>query len=168
MQGRVVIPLHDADDNLVGYAGRLVDDTAVNEYHPKYKFPSSREREGKLLEFRKSLLVYNATRVAWPMEDIVIVEGFPSVWWLTQNGYPETVALMGNSCSEEQGKIILSGLVPHGRVWILADGDEGGEHCAESVFAQLAPHRWVRWVKLNPGEQPTDCLADEIDCLLRH
>ena len=63
MTGRVVIPLHDPDDQLVGYAGRLVDDGPVSEYNPKYKFPSSREREGKLLEFRKSLLVYNANRL---------------------------------------------------------------------------------------------------------
>ena len=99
MKGRVVIPLHDYDRNLVGYAGRIVDDTVINEYNPKYKFPSSREREGKKLEFRSSLLLYNANRLESVVTDLIVVEGFASVWWLTQHGYPEVVALMGSSCS---------------------------------------------------------------------
>jgi DNA primase len=164
MKGRVVIPLHDADDNLVGYAGRLVDDAAVSEYNPKYKFPSSRERDGKLLEFRSSLLVYNANRLTWPMEDLIVVEGFASVWWLTQHGYADCVAVTGNSCSDEQGQIMVGGLVPDGRLWILTDGDEGGEHCAESIFSQVAPYRYVRWVKLPKG-QPTDYTPGDLEKL---
>lgn len=165
MKGRVVIPLHDLEDNLVGYAGRLVDDTMVNEYHPKYKFPSSREHEGKLLEFKKSLLVYNANRVSWPLEDLIVVEGFASVWWLTQLGYADCVAVMGNSCSEAQAEIIVSGIVPNGRLWILSDGDEGGEHCAESLFTQVGPHRCVRWLKLPKG-QPTDYTPGDLERLM--
>jgi DNA primase len=162
MKGRVVIPLHDTDDNLVGYAGRLADDLEVSEYNPKYKFPSSRERDGKLLEFRSSHLVYNANRLTWPMEDLIVVEGFPSVWWLTQHRYADCVALMGNSCSDEQARIIVSGLVPDGRVWIMSDGDSGGEYCAESIFAQIAPYRCVRWVKLSHG-QPTDYTPGDLE-----
>jgi DNA primase len=164
MKGRVVIPLHDADDNLVGYAGRLADDSEVCEYNPKYKFPTSRERNGKLLEFRSSHLVYNANRLTWPMEDLIVVEGFPSVWWLTQHRYSDVVALMGNSCSDEQARIIVSGLVPDGRVWIMSDGDSGGEHCAESILAQIAPHRCVRLVKLSQG-QPTDYTPGDLEKL---
>jgi DNA primase len=164
MKGRVVIPLHNVDDNLVGYAGRLADDLEVSEYNPKYRFPSSRERDRKLLEFRSSHLVYNANRLTWPMEDLIVVEGFPSVWWLTQHRYSDVVALMGNSCSDEQARIIVSGLVPDGRVWIMSDGDSGGEHCAESIFSQIAPYRCVRWVKLSRG-QPTDYTPGDLEQL---
>lgn len=166
MKGRVVIPLHDADDNLVGYAGRLVDDAAVNEYNPKYKFPSARERDGKLLEFRSSLLLYNANRLNWPLEDLIVVEGFASVWWLDQQGFDDCVAVMGNSCSDEQGQIMTSGLVPSGRLWILTDGDEAGERCAESIFGQVAPYRCVRWLKLPTG-QPTDYTPGDLEKLFR-
>lgn len=155
MAGRVVIPIHDAENRLVGYAGRLVDDARVNESNPKYKFPGPRERDGKRIEFHASRLLYNANRLTWPLQDVVVVKGFPSVWWLTQHGFANVVALMGSSCSEAQARIITSGLTPQGRAWILSDGDLGGVGCAESVFMHVAPHRWVRWVKLPQG-QPKD------------
>jgi DNA primase len=161
MKGRVVIPLHDIDNRLVGYAGRIADDVAISEYCPKYKFPSSRERDGTLLEFRSSYLVYNANRIPTGL----VVEGFPSVWWLTQHGYPHCIAVMGNSCSEEQGRLIVSRLAPDGKLWILTDGDKGGDDCAESVFARVAPERWVRWVKLLE-DQPTDCTPGDFQSLL--
>jgi DNA primase len=46
MRGRIAIPLHNSQGRLVGYAGRLVDDEAVDDEHPKYRFPGVREREG--------------------------------------------------------------------------------------------------------------------------
>src|SRR5262249_34339817 len=100
MKGRIVIPLHDTSNNLVGYAGRIVDDSLIDEANPKYKFPSSRERDGKLLEFRSSHLVYNANRLFFLIQDLVVVQGFASVWWLTQCGYPDVVGLMDSTCSE--------------------------------------------------------------------
>jgi hypothetical protein len=34
LKSRVAIPLHDAGGKLIGYAGRVVDDTAINEDKP--------------------------------------------------------------------------------------------------------------------------------------
>src|SRR6266404_7030204 len=34
---RIAIPLHNAEGELVGYAGRVVDDKAITEENPKYK-----------------------------------------------------------------------------------------------------------------------------------
>jgi DNA primase len=167
MKGRVVIPLHDADDHLVGYAGRLADDLEVSEYNPKYKFPSSRERKNQILEFRKSWLLYNANRLQFPLDDLIIVEGFASVWWLTQHGYPNCVAVMGSSCSTEQGQLIQSMLVRQGRLWIFTDGDVSGERCAESIFAAASPNRFVRWLKLTIG-QPTDYTPGDLKEMLPH
>jgi DNA primase len=165
MSGRVVIPIHDEGNRLVGYAGRLVCDNQISEYHPKYKLPAPREREGRRLEFRKSLLVYNANRLREPVERLIVVEGFPSVWWLTQHRYPDVVAVMGNDCSEEQGLIIAQRVRVDGAVWILTDGDDGGRDCAESIFRELAPYRYVRWAKLPQG-QPTDCTPGDLEELL--
>jgi DNA primase len=101
MSGRVVIPIHDEGNRLVGYAGRLVCDNQISEYHPKYRLPAPREREGRRLEFRKSLLVYNANWLREPVERLIVVEGFPSVWWLTQHGY--------SRCGCGDGKRLLGG-----------------------------------------------------------
>jgi len=155
MQGRVVIPLYDHSGNRIGYAGRFTRDDQVGEKVPKYLFPGDRERNGVQHEFRKSLFLYNGHAVKAPVRDLVVVEGFPSVWWLHQCGLPDTVALMGNSCSHEQLDLILQLVAVSGRVWLMPDAGDGGERCAESVLPRVASHRFVKWVRLDDG-QPTD------------
>jgi DNA primase len=165
MQGRIVIPLHDPQGRLIGYAGRLVDDTKIDAEHPRYLFPSSREREGKVYEFRKSLFLYNLERIARPVDELAVVEGFASVWHCWQNRVAQVVSLMGASCSVEQAKLIVDRVSPSGRVWVMSDADEAGERCAASVLAQVAPFRDCRWAKLESG-QPTDLSADALLALL--
>ena len=161
MQGRVVIPLRDSDGKLIGYAGRFTRDDQISEKVPKYLFPGDRERNGTVLSFRKSLFLYNGHAVKAPVRDLYVVEGFPSVWWLHQCGFPDTVALMGNSCSTEQAELIRSLVHPAGRVWLVPDSGEAGERCADSLLRQVAPHRFTHWVKL-PDGQPTDVPNEEL------
>lgn len=166
LKWRVVIPIHDVIGNLVGYAGRVVDDGSINEKSPKYKLPAPRERNGQLFEFHKSALLYNVHRVPKGGSDLIVVEGFPSVWWLWQHGFNHVVALMGCDCSEEQSSLILERVDVGGRIWLMPDGDDAGLRCAEGLLRHLAPYRFVRWAKLNDGEQPTDCSSDALDALL--
>jgi DNA primase len=165
MQGRIAIPLHDAHGKLVGYAGRLVDESALSEAKPKYLFPGSREREGKRYEFQKSLFLYNGFAVG-RVSDLVLVEGFPSVWWLWQNGYENTAALMGWSCSPEQAALVIESIREDGRLWLMPDGDAAGERCANTVLKFVSPHRSVRWLKLDKDKQPTDCTNERLTDLL--
>lgn len=167
MAGRIAIPIHNETGQLVGYAGRIVDDSAIDETTPKYKLPSKREREGVVHEFHKSKLVYNLHRLPKPVPRLVIVEGYPSVWWLHQAGIEEVVALMGSSCSPEQAAIVVKHTVPNTRVFVLPDGDQAGERFAQSVFAALGPYRFMRWVHVRDGRQPTDCEPKELTKLLR-
>jgi DNA primase len=166
MQERIAIPLHDERGLLVGYAGRLVDDLKIDEDNPKYRFPSAREKEGKRYEFRKSLLLYHHFQIAGRLDDLIVVEGFPSVWWLWQQGYTNVVALMGSDCSEEQAKLILAKVEVDGRIWFMSDGDEAGIRCAHSMFEQLSPYRFARWVKMKDGQQPTDCTSEDFQAML--
>ncbi len=162
LKDRVAIPLHDHDGKLVGYAGRVVDDEAITEDNPRYRFPGERERDGKMFEFRKTLFLYNGFRFKTPLDDLIVVEGFASVWWLFQNGLPHTVATMGADCSERQAALIVSLVKPMGRVWMMPDGNEAGERCALAIFRQVSSHRFVRWVKLAAGKQPTDLSAAQL------
>ncbi len=163
MQDRIAIPLHNTEGRLIGYAGRIVDDAKVNNETPKYLFPGTREREGKRCEFHKSEVLYNMHRIDRPIDDLIVVEGFASVWWLHQQGFPNGVALMGSSCSKAQADLIVSSAM---RVWIFADGDEAGRNCALSLLTQIAPYRWVQWAHLSAG-QPTDLTADQLAALLK-
>jgi DNA primase len=161
MKGRIAIPLHDAEGALIGYAGRIVDEEAIGENTPRYLFPGSRERNGTRHEFRKSAFLYNGFRVE-KASRLVVVESFTGVWWLTQAGITNVVALMGASCSETQTGL-LRDLVPEdGSIWLFPDGDNAGERMAEETLPLLAPHRFVRWVKLEEGQQPTDVSKEEL------
>lgn len=166
LAGRAAIPLHDRLGQLVGYAGRVVDDKTITEENPRYRLPSKRERDGQWHEFKKSLFLYNGHRVPGRRQDLVVVEGFPSVWWLTQHGFPSVVATMGSECSEEQAELIVSHVDPDGHVWVMPDGDKAGFGFAQSVLRQVAPHRFVRWIRLENGKQPTDLSVQELKACL--
>lgn len=166
MKGRAVIPLHDHEGRLIGYAGRLVDDKAINDEEPKYRLPGKREREGVVHEFRKSEFLFNGHRFAETVDDLVVVEGFFGAMWLHQQGFSNVVALMGSSISEAQSNLILDILALDGTVWAMPDGDEAGEKCAHAVFEAVASQRAVRWVRLPDGKQPEDLDADGLGPLL--
>jgi DNA primase len=166
LAGRIAIPLHDQDGSLIGYAGRVVDDAAITDENSCYQFPSKRERNGVALEFRKDLFLYNGYRFKTPVTDLVVVAGFPSVWWLHQNGFRRVVATMGTDCSDEQARLIVSLTRPEGMVRVMPDGDEAGEKLAYSLFEKIAPLRFIRWAKLERGERPTDLSVEELkECL---
>jgi DNA primase len=139
-----------------------VDDSTITEDNPRYRLPGKRERDGKLFEFRKTLFLYNGFRFKAPVDDLCVVEGFTSVWWLNQNALPDVVGLMGADCSERQAELIVSLVKPAGRVWLMPDGNEAGERCAQSVLRHVSPYRFVRWVKLSDDRQPTDLSAERL------
>ncbi len=159
---RVAIPLHNGDGKLVGYAGRVVDEKAISEENPKYRFPGRRKRKGQAHDFRKSLLIYNEHRIKRHVADLVVVEGFPSTWWLNQSEIEEVVATMGSSCSEEQGKLIVALVNPDGRVWILTDRDAAGDRCANDIFEHVAKHRFVKRLLFEGVVQPTEIDATRL------
>jgi DNA primase len=162
LKNRVAIPLHDVAGALVGYAGRVVDDTTITEDNPRYRLPGKRERDGTVFEFRKTLFLYNGFRIKTPVDDLIVVEGFTGVWWLVQNGLPDVVATMGADCSEKQAELIVSLVKPDGRVWIAPDGDKAGERHAQALLSIISPHRFMRWVKMDDGKQPTDLSAEQV------
>lgn len=159
---RIGIPLHDARGELVGYAGRVIDDESITEENPKYKFPGRRKRKDVIHEFRKSLLLYNAHQITLPVDDLVIVEGFAGVWWLSQAGIVNVVGTMRASCSEEQAGVIVSLVSPSGRVWVFTDGDNAGARCAGEILVRVSPHRFVRWVRVTDLKQPTGFSPSEL------
>lgn len=162
LKDRVAISLHDHEGKLIGYAGRVIDDSMVSEENPRYIMPPKRTREGTSYEFDKTLFLYNGFRIKAPCDNLIVVGGFPSVWWLTQHGHLNVVATMGADCSGKQAELIGSLVKPSGRVWVMPDGDKAGERFGQSAVLQVARHRFVRWVKLGEGLQPTDLPPPEL------
>ncbi len=165
-KGRVVIPLHDLKGRFLGYCGRITSDKLISPTCPKYKFPPPREHERAIHELRKSHFLYNGHRIKSPVQDLIVVEGFPSVWWLWQHGHTNTVSVMGAACSSEQAQLIIKHVAADGHVWVFTDDDEAGLRCGESLLSLIAPERFVRWLQPIHGTQPTDCNAEHLAELL--
>jgi DNA primase len=166
MRGRIAIPLRDDAGQLVGYAGRLVDDSQASPENPKFRLPTARDHDGKRYEFDKSLFLYNGHLIPTSVNELNVVSGFPAVWWLWQHGFTNVVALMGSSCSPQQAALIVGKVPRSGRARIFTDGTKVGRYCAEEVFRLVGPYRFCRWVQLQNDRKPADCNSDELRQLL--
>jgi DNA primase len=152
--GRFVIPLHDEQGILVGYAGRSLDDS-----EPKYLFPS-RDKG-----FYKSELVFNLHRTlksAGADDPVVIVEGFFDCMKLVQVGF-HAVSLLGSSLSSVQEEMLVS---EFGQLVLLFDGDEAGRQATEDCLKRLARRAFVHVIELPDGKQPDQYSDEELRFLV--
>lgn len=157
MRGRIAIPIHDGEGNLVAYAGRWVGKDPP-EGEGKYKLPP---------KFEKSAVVFNLQRVQrWETkrtEEVILVEGYFSVFWLHQNGWPNVVAVMGSSLSERQRELIAERF---DRVRILLDGDDAGREAAKKIAVDLGRQLFVKLLNCPHERQPDDLSPEELTTLL--
>lgn len=154
MTGRIAIPIHTLDGEVVAYVGRFpgepTDDT------PKYKLPPG---------FRKSLELFNIDRAVKESADapLVIVEGFFGCMALHQHGHRKVVALMGSSMSQTQEEIIRRHTSPRSRVILMLDEDEAGQAGREDIAVRLAKFVFVKVHTFDvENQQPESLSADEL------
>jgi DNA primase len=148
--GRFIIPLHNEQGGLVGYAGRSVDNSK-----PKYLVPSNDKG------FFKSHLLFNLHRVlkeASSTDPLVVVEGFFDCMKVAQCGF-HSVALFGSSMSEEQEALIIENF---NRVVLLFDGDAAGRQGNEDCALRLSRSLWVRTASLPPDVQADQLTKKEL------
>lgn len=146
LRGRIAIPLHDRDGQLIGYAGRIVDESRVDGRTSKYLFPSNRERDGVKIEFDPTAFLYNASRLNDPVDELIVVEQCEDVWQLWQAGHRSTVALLGEPCPR-LAELVCNLVQPDGRMWLAGYDDT-------ALLPMIASERFVRYVhcsKLEPA-----------------
>lgn len=146
MHGRIAIPVHNGDGQLVAYAGRWPGEPT--EAEPKYKLPAG---------FRKSRELFNLHRARnyLPGLPLIVVEGFFDCMHLHQEGHPNAVATMGASLSDRQLEVLSWLLGNSGRVIVLFDEDDAGRAGRAAAAAALAPLLYVRTPALpEEGLQP--------------
>ena len=85
-------------------------------------------------------MLYNLHRLAEQVESVIVVEGFFGAIWLHQCGFPNVVALMGWSMSEEQETL----LARFGRVALLLDGDAAGREASAEIVGRLVHKVFVK------------------------
>jgi DNA primase len=157
MAGRVVIPIHNAEGALVGYAGRLPGE--ATEKRPKYKLP-----EG----FKKMSEVFNLHRaLREPHESpLIVVEGFFDVMKLWQLGWRRTVSLMGSHLSATHERLLAEAGGSSGLI-LLFDEDEAGRTGRAKALLRLASKVFVKAIPLpHEGAQPDRLTETELHTLL--
>ena len=158
MTGRIAIPIHDPEGNVVAYAGRWPGEPEGDT--PKYKLPQG---------FRKSLELFNIDRaVKEPTEKpLVIVEGFFDCMKLHQHGYRKVVALMGSTMSAAQEELIRKHTNGESQIIVMLDEDEAGNAGREDIACRLSKFCFVKVHEFNePGIQPENLSADEVNQIL--
>lgn len=151
MHGRVVIPIHNADGELIAYCGCSVDQT-----QPRYRLPSA---------FAKSEILFNMHRASAGRDNfVVVVEGFFDCMKVHQAGVRSVVGLMGSALYEPQRHVLLERFR---HVILLLDGDATGRKASTAIAQKLRPHCQVRVVLLPDGVQPDQLPAKEIARVLR-
>lgn len=148
MAGRVVIPIRNERCELIAYAGR-----SLNGEEPKYRLPAG---------FHKSGVLYNLHNIGEQVDCVCVVEGFFDTLNVSQSGFPNVVALMGRTLSEEQSKL----LARFPKLILMLDGDEPGREAQEKLTLALSTTHYIHSAIVPEGKQPDNLTSDEIQNLL--
>ena len=148
LRDRIVFPIRSVDGEVIGFGGRVLDDSK-----PKYLnspetpvFSKGRELYG----------LYEARQAIRERGSVVVVEGYMDVVALAQHGIANAVATLGTACTAEH----VHKLFRFSDAIVFAfDGDEAGRRAAGRALEAALPHasdlRSVRFLFL-PREHDPD------------
>lgn len=140
---RIVIPVRDEAFRLVGLIGRATDPNK----QPKYLYSDNMPKRG---------ILFNLCH-AKTYKDVIIVEGSVDCMSVYQAGFPNVVAALGSSFSENQADLVNRHFVD---VIIFADDDEAGRGLGRQIVDKC-PRRNLYFAqysngKKDPGEMTTE------------
>ena len=144
---RVMFPIRSVDGKVIGFGGRVLDDSK-----PKYMnspetplFSKGRELYG-LFEARQALRDKGCA---------LVVEGYMDVVALAQSGFANAVATLGTACTAEHVQKLFRFT---DAVVFSFDGDAAGRRAAARALEASLPHasdlRSVRFLFLPPEHDP--------------
>ncbi len=153
-RGRIMFPIRDKRARIVGFGGRVLDDSL-----PKYLNSPETPlfHKGKEVYGLYELLEKNAKPPR-----ILLVEGYMDVIALTQSGIHYAVAALGTATSQAHLDLLFrfsSELV------FCFDGDKAGREAAwramESAFSSLKDGRQIRIMLLPQNHDPDSLVREE-------
>ncbi len=148
-RNRVIFPIKDGMGRVVGFAGRVLDDSL-----PKYLNTPETEL------FRKAELLYGLDRARPAIRksgEAIVVEGYMDVIALHQTGFVNAVAALGAALTERQAELLAR--LDAKRVYLAFDADEAGQRAVLSGLDQAVGRRLlVRAVQVPHGKDPADAV----------
>lgn len=179
---RITFPIRDLFGSLVGISGR----TVVPGGYPKYKiYEGMHEKDGirslgELGEWFPEYSVDGIRNHLWRAhliytdiyhdrsKQLIVVEGYKAAMWLVQQGWFNTVALMGARMSPMQERIVRR---LGTETWIFLDNNEAGHAGTAALENRLGSTTFPVYLCHYPEEfdedvQPSDLEGDEIESIL--
>jgi DNA primase len=144
---RVMFPIRSVDGTVIGFGGRVLDDS-------KPKYMNSPETP----VFSKGRELYGLFEARQALRDkgyALVVEGYMDVVALAQSGFANAVATLGTACSADH----VQKLFRHTDAVVFSfDGDAAGRRAAGRALEASLPHatdlRTVRFLFLPPEHDP--------------
>jgi len=153
-RNRITFPITNPQNKIIAFGGR---DLSGNSQAKYINSPETRIFQKKNILYN----FYNAKNVRDTDRKILAVEGYFDCISLSVNGFPNSVATMGTSLSQDQIKLLWQlSSIP----LLCYDGDEAGSKAAERVveliFPILKPGYSMNFVFLPKGMDPDDVIKD--------
>ena len=149
---RIIFPIWDYYDNVVGFGSRAIFD------HQKAKYINSRES----FLFHKKNILYGlnfAKKSIRSQGQVIVVEGYMDCLALVGSGYPYTVAVMGVAMSPSTVKMI-AGMAKD--VLLGFDSDGAGFKAAERTNELFLKQGVLpRYLSFKPHKDPDEFLKEK-------
>ena len=142
---RIMFPLDDRNGRIVGFSGRIYDDSSLSKYMNTKETPI----------FKKGSCLYHymaSKEFVREKRYVLVMEGFMDVIRASTIGVKNTIALMGTALTDEQISLIKKLSL---NVYLCLDGDEAGQN-ADLHNGELLEKAGlnVKVVCLTDGEDP--------------
>lgn len=115
---RVMFPLHNKDGKVIGFSGRIYDNSDMNKYQNTKETPI----------FKKGENLYNYHRARDEIRKkkfVIVMEGFMAVIRAYTIGVKNSIATMGTALTHEQASLIKK---LSNTIYLCYDGDDAGAH----------------------------------------
>lgn len=155
-RGRILFPILDERDRVIGFGGRKLPDADG----PKYQ----NSRDNVLYSKSKALYAINWAKAdAVTHNQVLVCEGYTDVIGFGRAGIQRAVATCGTALTEDHVRILKR----FTRNVVLAyDADEAGQSAAERVYAWEQTHDiQVSVVVLPPGTDPDELARSDPQAL---
>ncbi len=124
-RNRLMFPIIDVRGNIIGFGGRIMDNSSPNKY--------LNSPETIIFNKRKNLFALNFARKT-KLGYLILVEGYMDAISLHQFGFDCAVASLGTSLTEEQATLISRYV---DQVILLYDSDEAGQRATNRAIPIL-------------------------------
>lgn len=167
---RITFPIRDLYGNLVGISGRTVTDAfprylVYRDKDLKRFAPADNKNKYKGYSIKNHDFLWNMHNV-YPslfytdLDTVILVEGYKACIWMIQNGFDNTVALMGSRMTYRQEALLTKFT---GSIFIFLDKNKAGIQGTLDTGIRLIQKGQRVWVVRYPQDSEDGTQPDNLD-----